>query len=336
MKRKRTIKLIIILLVLILILWLFWWLKFAKHYPRHINLSAKPDYYGVTFSKKFASQLGLDWRQAYTAILDDLGAKNIRLPIYWDDIEKVKGQYDFSDYDYLFAEGDKRGVSFIASIGWRLPRWPECHAPSWTNSLPTSDTQKEVLDMLKVTVEHYKVEPGIVYWQVENEPLLDTFGLCPHSDEDFLRQEVALVKSLDSRPIIVSASGELSSWRTESRIGDIFATTMYRVVWGPVTGYFRYPWPDWFYSLKANLANIDPSRRFVAELQAEPWVPNGTLADQPLLESYKSFDIEQFKANVQYADNVGFAKVYLWGVEWWYYNSLHGHPEYWQLAKTLF
>ncbi len=321
---------------MIFIVWLAWWLKVAKHYPHNINLSAKPDYYGVTFSKKFASQLGLDWRSAYGAVINDLGAKNIRIPIYWDDIEKAPGQYDFSDYDYLFQAGENQGASFIASIGWRLPRWPECHAPAWVNYLATSEKQTKTLEMLKVVVEHYKAEPGIVYWQVENEPLLNSFGECPPGDEEFLRKEIALVKSLDSRPIIVSASGELSSWRKEARLGDIFATTMYRVIWGPATGYFRYPLPAWYYRLKADWVNIDPSRRFVAELQAEPWVPKGTLADQPLQESYKSFDLEQFKANVQFADNVGFAKVYLWGVEWWYYNSINGRPEYWQLAKTLF
>jgi len=45
----------------------------------------------------------------------------------------------------------------------------------------------------------------------------------------------------------------LSSWRKEWDIGDIFGTTMYRVVWNNLMGYFRYPLPASFYKFKANL-----------------------------------------------------------------------------------
>jgi hypothetical protein len=39
---------------------------------------------GTTFIKINAEYLGLDWRSAYKEILTDIGIKQIRIPIFWD------------------------------------------------------------------------------------------------------------------------------------------------------------------------------------------------------------------------------------------------------------
>ena len=111
---------------------------------------------------------------------------------------------------------------------------------------------------------------------------------------------------------------------------------MYRVVWNPFFGYFRYPLPAGFYKFKASFLKLKPENMVISELQAEPWVPKGTLADLSPTESNKSFDLEQFKANLQYAINADLNQAYLWGVEWWYLRKINGASEYWDLAKTLF
>ena len=36
-------------------------------------------------------------------------------------LKKQKNVYDFSDYDYIIQEGEKRDVKFIINLGWRLP-----------------------------------------------------------------------------------------------------------------------------------------------------------------------------------------------------------------------
>ena len=53
-------------------------------------------------------------------------------------------------------------------------------------------------------------------------------------------------------------------------------------------------------------------------------------------EMAESMNIDQFKANIQFAINVDFAQTYLWGVEWWYWQYKNGNPEYWEIAKGLF
>jgi len=328
---RRKLFWFVVILVLI-----FWSFKFAKNYPSHIDLKAKDNFWGLTYSPKFAQSLGLNTDELYVAILDDLQAKNIRLPIYWDDIEKSQGQFDFAQYDKLLDEGAKRDVKFVANIGWRLPRWPECHQPAWVKPSDLSATHEQILGMMTQTINRYKGRPEIVAWQVENEPLLDWFGQCPNGDLEFLKKEVALVKSLDNtRPIIISASGELSTWRNETKVGDIFATTVYRVVWNNWFSYTRYPVPAWFYHLKLYLNGSRRDQAIISELQTEPWVPYGSLKDLSYKEYNQSLNMEQFKANLQFAINVDFNQAYLWGVEWWYWQKQQGHPEYWNLVKNL-
>jgi len=323
-------------LEILLIIILIYFFKVADNYPNNRDFNFSPRFFGVTFSTKFCEELGLDWRETYLAVLDDLGVREIRLPIYWDEIEKERGVYDFSDYDYLISEGQKRGVNFVVNVGWRLPRWPECHAPEWARHKSLAATQAAAINMLEAVVRHYQDNQAIFAWQLENEPFFDAFGVCPESDEEFFKRELELVKKIDSRPVMVSATGELSFWQKEAKYGDIFGSTVYRVVWGPYTSYIRYPIPAWFYRFKAYLAGIDQEDRYVVELQAEPWVPNGRMIYLSSEEEAKSFGLRQFQANVQYAVNIGFKKTYLWGVEWWYYKHQNRQPEYWNFARTLF
>lgn len=331
----RVSKKIKIIIWLLFVAWLFWWLKFATHHPSKITLESKPDFWGVTYSPKLAVNLGLDWGETFIAIIDELGVKNVRLPIYWDWIEEKRGEYNFFAFDYILDQGKQRDVDFIANIGWRLPRWPECHSPEWLHSTDEASRKKEILKMLETTVLRYKDRPEIVAWQVENEPLFDWFGECPKGDREFLEQEVALVKSLDNRPIIISASGELSTWRQETKIGDIFGTTMYRVVWNNWFGYFRYPWPAWFYPFKANMLAQPQHQLMISELQAEPWVPQGSLLSISKEEADKSASLEQLAANMQYAIDTGFNQAYLWGVEYWYARYQQGDHTYWDFMKKV-
>ena len=43
--------------------------------------------WGVDFSQSQAEYLGLNWKETYSAIIDDLGAKNIKLHTKWDWVE---------------------------------------------------------------------------------------------------------------------------------------------------------------------------------------------------------------------------------------------------------
>ena len=102
--------------------------------------------FGVTFSKKYALEMGLDWRAAYLAVLDDLKVKHLRIPAYWDEIESEEGKLNFSDLDWQLAEAERREAWVVLSIGYRLPRWPECHIPDWAKDKPRADFESRALD----------------------------------------------------------------------------------------------------------------------------------------------------------------------------------------------
>lgn len=296
--------------------------------------------FGVTFSRLATADFGLDWKKTYSDILDDLKVRNLRLAAYWTEIEKGQGQYSFADLDWQVAEAEKRGAKIILAIGQRLPRWPECHIPEWAENLPEKERQERLLKVIELIVNRYKSLSAVRYWQVENEPFLATFGHCPPLDKNLLDKELALVRSLDSRPVIVTDSGELNLWLEAAKRADIFGTTMYRIIWSPQIpggGYFQYPFPSVFYRFKAVLVKYFAGAKDIVgvELQAEPWGPKPIREMLPE-ERDKSLSLEQFKNNIEYAKAVGFREQYLWGVEWWYWEKLNGRPEFWEYAKTLF
>lgn len=301
--------------------------------------------WGVTYSSLYAKQLGFDSRQLFKDILNDLKVKDFRLIAYWTEIEKEEGKYDFNELDFqISALGEKNGQAILA-VGLRLPRWPECHIPSWAREFLVSNFQfskfeQALLKYIEAVVNRYKENQTIWAWQIENEPFLGGFGECPKLDKEFLEKEIILVKSLDSRPVILTDSGELGRWHKAYRRADIFGTTMYRRIWNKYIpgGYFTYPLSPDFFKFKAGLMKqlFGEKEIINIELQGEPWTHKRPW-DTPLEEQLKSFDINQFKENIEYAKKVGFEKNYLWGVEWWYWmKNTQNHPEFLEEGKTLF
>lgn len=336
MKKRKKIIIIIISLFLLLAVYAYLSLKVLNHFPAKIDLKHRPGEFGATFSKKFCEELGLNWQETYIAILDDLKVRYLRLPVYWDELEKTEGVYNFSDLDYMINEADARQAKLIITLGRRQPRWPECHSPAWSQKNSVAHSEADILQMIETVISRYKDRDNIINWQVENEAFLGSFGVCPPLDLNFLKQEIALVKSLDSRPIIITGSGEMSSWKNEAVLGDVFGTTMYRVVYNSWFGYVRYPLPTYFYQAKAFLAGIDRSKALNMELQTEPWVPRGKMVYLSEEQINKSMSVEQLKANLQYSINLGFKQTYVWGVEWWYWQKLYGNPEYFQIGQPIF
>ncbi|MBI5045725.1 MAG: hypothetical protein HZC14_01825 [Candidatus Niyogibacteria bacterium] len=294
--------------------------------------------WGVAFSRPWSESLGLDWRKTYTAILDDLRPKSLRLPVYWPDVEVESGKYIWSDYDWMIYEAERRGTELVLVMGRKVPRWPECHAPEWAKVLDEKAQQEKILVLLSEIVKRYKDKTNIYAWQVENEPFLP-FGECPGPDVSFLQKEIDLVRSLDvSRPVMVTDSGEFGSWFRAAKRADIFGTTMYRIVWSPWLGYVKYPLPPKFFWLKANLVRLFYPHKpiIVSELQAEPWA-HKRVYDISWEEQSKSLNLRQFRDNINYARAAGFPKVYLWGAEWWYWLKVkYNHPEFWEEARQLF
>lgn len=292
--------------------------------------------FGASFSAEYARALGFDPREMYTALLDDLKIRALRIPAYWNELEPNSDEFNFEELDWLINEASKRQAKIILAIGLRLPRWPECHAPAWARSLPPDKREIETLKLLQTIVARYRSNSTIVSWQVENEPLLEIFGQCPKPSREFLKKETAIVRSLDNRPIIITESGELSTWLRTVGISDVLGISMYRVSWNIYLGYVFYPLTPGFYRFRADLVRPYTRKVIVSELQAEPWVPRWIL-DTTLEEQSKSMNPERLRENISFVQQAGFNEAYLWGVEWWYWlKNKQNDSSMWDLGREIF
>ena len=285
--------------------------------------------YGVTYSWEFAKWLGLDYQKVFITLLDEWNFRYILVPAQWDSVAAVEGQYDFRQLDWLMNEASKRGAKVILAVGQKTPRWPECHAPIWTEGKTDEEYEGVLADYIGKTVERYKNHPALEVWQVENEPFLPFGGDCRKFTSSHLHDELALVKRLDpDHPTLVSDSGELSTWLRTARVADLFGTTMYRVVWNKYMGYWNYDWlPPFHYRLKMWLNGSSIQRGYIMELQAEPWLPKNSFSQTDLAEQGKSMNLDRLKKNLDYAERVGMPRAYLWGAEWWYWLKERGEEE---------
>lgn len=297
---------------------------------------------GITFSAKYAQQLGLDQRQTFIKIMDDLKVKKVRIPIYWDEVEQFPGKFRFEGYDFYVLEAQKRGVQVILVLGYKQPRWPECFAPAWVKNLMRKEREERILDLLEREVLHFRGYSNILAWQIENEPFL-SYGVCDPVNQQtrqLVKKEVELVKSLDSRPVLITDSGELSLWVETLKHSDWFGLSLYRTVWDRYLGLIDYPLPPFFYTLKEKVVRTVTGKNgptIISELQAEPWITKrASAADTDIAEQAKLMPVEKLRGNVEFAKETGFSQIYLWGVEWWYFMDKNGYPKYWQYAKSLF
>ncbi len=327
----RRLFLLFLCLIVLLSLVVFWLSQ--KPLPETIT-------YGMSFNTMYAKELGLNWQETYDAIIDDLGVRHLRLAAHWPMVEPVPAVYNFEELDYQIAKAGSVGAEVILAVGRRLPRWPECHLPAWTQDLDNDARNKAQLAYMTQVVERYRDNQTVKYWQIENEPFLKVFAFeeCGDLDVDFFETEIALVRELDpSRQILVTDSGNLGTWYEAYKYGDIFGTSVYVHFWNPELGQFRTFLPAWFYRFKEGLlASIYGEKPvFLIELSAEPWLV-APVTEVPVDVQFGRMDLDKFNDIIEYAEKTRFQKQYLWGAEWWYWLKLSGRGEFWERGQELF
>lgn len=329
MKKRILYSLVGLVLVFLFLLWLL----AQKPVPEQIT-------YGMSFNTMYARELGLDWKETYDAIIDDLQVRHLRLSAHWPMIEPIVNVYNFEELDYQIERAEEVGAKVILAVGRRLPCWPECHVPDWTRGLSLKERQVAQIRYMTEVVNRYKDNKAVIMWQVENEPFLKAFAFehCGELDVAFLEKEISLVKELDpGRQILITDSGNLGTWKGAYSRGDIFGTSVYVHFWNPELGQFRTVLPAWAYRVKDNLMQsfYEQKNSILIELSAEPWllepVNNVSLETQ-----FTRMNLEKFEDILEYAKETRFDTQYLWGGEWWYWLHLQGHSEMWERGRRLF
>ena len=296
--------------------------------------------YGISYNVPYVLELGLNPDEVFDAFLNELKVRNFRMSAHWTLIEPEQGVYDFAWMDRDIEKAEAADAKIIFGVGRRLPRWPECHIPSWAQSLSWEEQKVEIREYITAVVNRYKDSKAITHWQVENEPYLGLFAhdYCGDLDESFLEEEIALVKSLDpTRPILVTDSGNLGTWNNAYSHGDSFGTSVYVYFWNPELGQFKTLLPPWFYRVKENsMALIHGDKEtFLIELSLEPWLLE-PVTEVPVDVQYSRMDIEKFNEIIEYARDTRYETQFLWGGEWWYWLHKQGHSEMWERGTQLF
>lgn len=296
--------------------------------------------YGISYNVPYVLELGLDPDMVFDAYLSELGVRDLRMSAHWTLIEPKRNQFDFAWMDRDIQKAEAVDARVIFGVGRRLPRWPECHVPHWAQELTWDEQKVEIREYITAVVTRYKDSPAITHWQVENEPYLSLFAYehCGELDESFLEEEIALVKSLDpTRPVLVTDSGNLGTWRGAYAHGDSFGTSVYVYFWNPELGQFKTLLPPWFYRVKENVMALvyDEKETFLIELSLEPWLLE-PVTQVPVETQYSRMDIVKFNEIIEYAKGTRYEKQYLWGGEWWYWLREHGHTEMWERGRELF
>lgn len=271
--------------------------------------------YGFSFSKGQCDWLNLDWKK----LLDKLSNSNlkiIRLGLYWNEIEKENGIYDFSSSKEIIEYSQNLGFEIILTVGMKAPRWPEFYIP---NFVQKSELEQKTLDFIKACVEQFKDFENISTWQIENEPLDPSGPSNLNIDSDFLQQEIDLVKGLDSsRKILVTIWGnDLKKRNNLEKILKLKNIDQIGFDFYPKQpGLFRYRGPDYSLvdlkeiTIHLQSKNIKP---IIAELQAEPW-EKFDYKKSP--EKVKSVSLDLIKKNIIDYKDLGFEEIILWGIEY--------------------
>ncbi len=289
---------------------------------------------GWTYSHRQATWLGIDPEEGLRTVLS-WNPTIVRLGIYWDESEPEPGVYTFSHVEKLLKICEEEKQPVLMSIGMKAPRWPEFYFPDHVVSDPeNSETQARALAFIEQALGEVQGFSCITHWQVENEPLDPSGPDSAKIPPEFLERECRLVRSLDSREIVVNLWGNDVLSRgllpTASELGDIVGLDLYYTQHlKTLFGKNLYGRPRASDAMLKNMVAASPKPVWITELQAEPWEKDeaGYRADSP--ESMNEMELAK---NIERARALGVETCILWGAEYWIWRGKSENIS--QLLKT--
>lgn len=290
---------------------------------------------GITFSHPHLQHLKLPVLEALDLALT-MGFSHLRLGSYWSEIENEKDIYDFSTLQEILTKCEKVNQKVILTVGVKAPRWPEFY---WPKYLPEKDfnnkiVQEKLLHFIEITVLNFQKYSCLTHWQVENEPLGPSGPDQKTIPLAFLAKEAAVVKSIDTRPILINVWTDYlkksSLFKHVCSLADIVGLDIYYKQYvASLLGKSIYKGPLLSETSLQKLIRNSVKPVMITELQAEPWEKNeqGYLSDNP-----PSISPKIIEDNIKRTANLGVTEILLWGFEYWYYRMVKGDTGY---IKTI-
>ena len=336
----------------------------AAPIPVRAHAVIGPVQVGTSFSPRRAEAFGLDYQAAFKTLLD-LHFRVIRIPVYWDETDATGP----GRTDWLMEQAKAAGQPVVLSVGMKSLGWPEYYIPGPLQ--PTGDhfgarisdnaeLRAAALGFVEQTITRYRGSPVLVAWQIENEPLNRAGPQRWWIGDDFLAQEMAVARGLDSRPLIVNTfthfnmgldRASSSRFDLRSLLGFDGATPEKRSLAvlgrGDILGldvYTRIAYrqgdqvrvsqadSDWDDSVARWHATAESQgkRTWVTEAQAEPWEADWGSMDNP-----RSFGPEDMTATFGALKQAGVSTVLLWGSEYWLHRAGQGDGRWLEAVRSL-
>ena len=312
---------------------------------------------GTTFSQLQCRYMGLDYQQTFREICK-LGFSRIRLCSYWNEIEVVENQFNFTHLDWLLEQSDRAGMEVILTVGMKAPRWPEFHFPDWLQARYDTAGHPQPIDRIaaladralhftQAVVNHTRHAPAVKYWQVENEPFtrLEIAG-GRFLSYDFVQSEVELVRSLMLPEQKLALTNAISlpqanlkeddrAFEESMTLADAVGINVYTRVPAGNSPFYLQPFPIYWRKLQSWQQQLVANDRedWIAEAQAEPWEPGHLVATHRL--QHPSSSPQQAAQLVATLTKLGYKTVMLWGCEYWYWQKQQGADAWWSGMKKL-
>lgn len=273
---------------------------------------------GFTWSHRYAQSLGIN-----NLTIPDIAKNNnwkwVRLGCYWNEIEIVKGKYNWIELDKIVNQAQKLDLKIILTVGSKAPRWPEFYTPEW---LIDNELEFNLLQFINAVVIRYKYIVNV--WQVENEPL-DPSGTNHSSiSVDLLKKEIQTIRSIDrEKPIIINI------WANDKR-QDVFVQL--KDLDFDILGLDWYPWQlKWKWLTKFGSptrgSQWDPvelhneintkftdKKIWISELQIEPWIEQQLNIIQ---KEHRAWTWNKFELAKESTAGFSPEVILVWGMEYW-------------------
>lgn len=123
-------------------------------------------------------------------LIKQAGIRSVRTDLDWNQVEKIKGSWNFERWDALVKEAEKQGISILPILGGTQPRWGS----------PLVKHMDDWKIYLKTVLDRY---PGLSHWEVVNEPNLGEFSRA-ETYGPFLKESYRTIKNAKPGAIITT------------------------------------------------------------------------------------------------------------------------------------
>lgn len=304
---------------------------------------------GLNFSPQRATRLGLDPHEAFTALLQRIQARNLRLSLYWDELAPQPGQFKFDEIRWYLDRAQEHGCRVLLTVGMTAQGRPWLYPPFWLRdaALPAPDgrigTQGRLAANLLLGLERavaYLADyDAIEAWQVEPGIPKDAMQDRQPSwfiDPLLIKKETEIVREVDARhrPVLTGNPTAPRGWR-------------------------RY-WPGLWQSIRAQQIELVSASnaseqglwRHFAKLLLQTAVASSFgrqiwITEAATVCARRGDDPEHHRPHcddnpkeairrAEFVSRIGVSRIYLRGAEYWFLMHRQGDSRWWRAAQELF